>query len=136
MTVINVIKITFYDIYDGHKISCPNIRVWLYGYKSNHNNLSISVSEEFLNYRHQRNRKTKTIFFQDFLFALPLIKFKWMATWDFQEFWWFVNFFGPSMCIHSPGQKLGHGFKKKSKLEWSIVYYLKVGSGISIWGLL
>ena len=110
-------KMTFYDIYDGHKMWCHNIKVWQYGYQINRNNLSISVLEEFLNYQHQGKQKDENIFFQDFPFVLPFIKLKWMATWDFQQFWWFINFFGLSMCIHSLGQKLGHGFKKNAKLE-------------------
>ena len=65
---------TFYDIYDGHKIRCHIIKVWQYGYQINRNNLSISVLEEFLNYHHQGKQKDENIFFQDVPFVLPFIK--------------------------------------------------------------
>ena len=41
-------KMTFYDIYDRHKMSFPNTKVWQYGYQNDRLDLTIYNIKKYL----------------------------------------------------------------------------------------
>ena len=65
---------TFYGIYDGHRMSYDSIKVWQYGYRINRLDLTVADKYKIFSFHRGRTHKLKLVIIEIFPFVLPFIK--------------------------------------------------------------
>ena len=79
-------KMSFYDIYDGHKMSSNDIKVWQYGYQIDRLELNILVMINVLEHIWLVRRNTQNENLKNIPYLVPFIKFNLVA---YRHFWSF-----------------------------------------------
>ena len=65
---------TFYGIYDGHKMSYDSIKVWQYGYQINRLDLIVADKNKIVSFHWLGNQKDEISYSPDFPLCTSLYK--------------------------------------------------------------
>ena len=70
---------TFYGIYDGHKMSHDSIKVWQYRYQIIRIDQNVADQYKIFNFHSQGNEKTAIFIFKILPFVVPFIKWEYFG---------------------------------------------------------